>query len=206
VARTRSPDPPEFGQQSVERARNGRTHTVTTQRDPRRRPAPDLMERRFEADAPDPRRVADTTCVLAGPDFVYLAIVLDVRSRRAVGWSVSETMHTDPVLAAPDVALAPRRPRAGLTCPCRHRASHTDATTSGCPLAAPKSNEPRRRRTTLPAPQHCRTPHRRTSRRPQPTTVLEIAASPSPVDALPRNAYGKVLKTALRDRLVSPSD
>jgi putative transposase len=99
------------GLQGVSRRRS---RIVTTRRDPRLRPAPDLVERRFEADAPDQLWVADITYVPAGGDFVYLAIVLDVWSRRVVGWSVGETMHTDLVLAALNMALAQRRPRAGL--------------------------------------------------------------------------------------------
>ena len=56
--------------------------TVTTRREPRARPAPDLVERDFTADAPDRLWVADMTYVPTWAGFVYLAVVLDVFSRR----------------------------------------------------------------------------------------------------------------------------
>ena len=57
----------------------------TTRRDPQARPAPDLVERRFEAEAPDRLWVADITYVPTAAGFLYLAVVLDVFSRRVVG-------------------------------------------------------------------------------------------------------------------------
>ncbi len=57
----------------------------TTRRDTQARPAPDLVERRFEADAPNRLWVSDITYVPTLAGFLYLAIVLDVFSRRVVG-------------------------------------------------------------------------------------------------------------------------
>jgi putative transposase len=50
------------------------------------RPAPDLVERDFSAAAPDHLWVADITYVSTWAGFLYLAVVLDVFSRRIVGW------------------------------------------------------------------------------------------------------------------------
>jgi putative transposase len=63
-----------------------RAFTVTTVRNARERPAPDLVNRRFVADGPDQLWVADMTCVPTWVGFIYLAVVLDAWSRRVVGY------------------------------------------------------------------------------------------------------------------------
>jgi len=83
----------------------------TTQRDPEATPAPDLVNREFEADAPDRLWVVDITFVPTGTGFLYLAIVLDVFSRRIVGWSMASHLRTELVLDALDMALSQRRGR-----------------------------------------------------------------------------------------------
>ena len=83
---------------------------VTTRRDARQRPAPDLVRREFEAHGPNRLWVADMTYVPTWAGFIYLAVVLDVWSRRIVGWSIGERMHTELVLAALNMALQQRRP------------------------------------------------------------------------------------------------
>jgi putative transposase len=87
-----------------------RGFVVTTQRDPRQRPAPDLVNRKFAADGPNQLWVADMTYVATWTGFVYLAVVLDVWSRRVVGWSIGQSMTADLVLAALNMALSQRRP------------------------------------------------------------------------------------------------
>jgi putative transposase len=87
-----------------------RKFAVTTVRDGGRQ-APDLVDRRFTADAPNVLWVADITYVPTWAGFVYLAVVLDVFSRRIVGWSMSTTLHTTVVLDALSMALAMRRPK-----------------------------------------------------------------------------------------------
>jgi putative transposase len=54
--------------------------------------------------------VADMTYVPTWSGFIYLAIVLDVWSRRIVSWAIGEQMTTDLVLAALNMAIAQRRP------------------------------------------------------------------------------------------------
>ena len=61
----------------------------TTRRAVRVRPAPDRVGRRFEAAAPNRLWVADVTYVPTLAGFLYLAVVLDVFSRRVVGWAMA---------------------------------------------------------------------------------------------------------------------
>jgi putative transposase len=74
--------------------------------------ASDLVDRSFEADEPDRLWVADITYIPSWAGFVYLAIVLDVWSRRIVGWSMRTDLKTEGVLDALNMALAQRRPQA----------------------------------------------------------------------------------------------
>jgi len=91
-----------------------RAFTVTTERAKgnRERPAPDLVNRQFVADAPNQLWVADITYVPTWAGFVYLAIVLGAWSRRIVGWQIGETLHTQLVLDALNMALLTRKPEA----------------------------------------------------------------------------------------------
>jgi transposase InsO family protein len=68
----------------------------------------DLVQRRFEADAPNRLWVADFTYVRTLKAFVYVAFVVDVFSRNIVGWWAARTMETDMVLNALEHALAER--------------------------------------------------------------------------------------------------
>ena len=88
-----------------------RGFVVTTHQDSRYPPAPDLVERRFVAEGPNRLWVGDITYVPTWAGFIYLAIVLDVWSRRVVGWAIGEQMTADLVLAALNMAVAQRRPR-----------------------------------------------------------------------------------------------
>lgn len=87
-----------------------RGFVVTTQRDPKHRPAPDLVKRQFIAARANELWVADMTYVPTWAGFLFLAIVLDVWSRRIVGWAIGEQMSSDLVLAALNMAVAQRRP------------------------------------------------------------------------------------------------
>jgi putative transposase len=82
----------------------------TTQRVTSRRPAPDLVQRRFTAEGPDRLWVADITYVPTWSGFLYLAVVLDVWRRRIVGWSMATHLRTELVLEALDMAVSQRRP------------------------------------------------------------------------------------------------
>jgi len=87
-----------------------RSFIVTTRRDQRQRPAPDLVKREFTADGPNQLWVADMTYVPTWAGFIFLAVVLDVWSRRIVGWAIGEQMTADLVLAALNMALQQRKP------------------------------------------------------------------------------------------------
>ena len=83
----------------------------TTVREPSSRPAPDLVDREFEADGPDKLWVADITHIPTRSTPLFLAMVLDVWSRKIVGWATSTRMPSELVIAALDMAVARRRPR-----------------------------------------------------------------------------------------------
>lgn len=83
----------------------------TTRRNDRARPAPDLVQRKFTAARPNQLWVADITYVPTCEGSVYLAVVLDVFSRKVVGWALETTLRTELVLGALEVALARRQPR-----------------------------------------------------------------------------------------------
>ncbi|MGL5005655.1 MAG: IS3 family transposase, partial [Casimicrobium sp.] len=87
-----------------------RSFIVTTERNKKDRPAPDLVKREFVADAPNMLWVADITYVSTWAGFVYLAVVIDVWSRRVVGWQIGEQMTADLVVNALNMALTQRKP------------------------------------------------------------------------------------------------
>jgi len=84
---------------------------VTTRRDDEARPAPDLVERNFTADAPNRLWVGDITYVPTAAGFVYLAVVLDAFSRRVVGWAMANHLRTELVLDALEMAVGQRQSR-----------------------------------------------------------------------------------------------
>jgi putative transposase len=83
----------------------------TTVRDETARPAPDLVQRQIQAAAPNRLWVADITYIATGAGFLFLAVVLDVWSRRVVGWAMAAHLRTELVLDALDMALRRRRPQ-----------------------------------------------------------------------------------------------
>jgi len=88
-----------------------RRFVVTTVSDPAADHALDKVDRQFTAEGPDRLWVADITYVPTWSGFLYLAVVLDVWSRRIVGWAMANHLRTELVLAALDMALAQRRPQ-----------------------------------------------------------------------------------------------
>ena len=79
-------------------------------RDKDARPAPDLVEREFGASAPNQLWVADITYVPTWAGFLYLAVVLDVFSRRIVGWAMDTHLRTELVVDALNMAIGQRQP------------------------------------------------------------------------------------------------
>lgn len=86
-----------------------RGFTITTRQDKRDSPANDLVKRQFKASDPNQLWEADMTYV---PTWTGFSVVIDVWSRRVVGWCMGERMTTDLVLSALNMALAQRKPQA----------------------------------------------------------------------------------------------
>jgi transposase InsO family protein len=76
--------------------------------------APNLLGRDFNTRAPDVVWVTDITYIWTAEGWLYLAAILDLYSRRVVGWAMSEQLTRQLALDALDMALVHRRPSAGL--------------------------------------------------------------------------------------------
>ena len=84
---------------------------VTTKRDKEHRPAPDLVQREFTATGINQLWVADMTYIPTWAGFVYLAVVLDVYSRKVVGWAFGQQQTAALVIQALNMALITRKPQ-----------------------------------------------------------------------------------------------
>ncbi|WP_249351898.1 IS3 family transposase [Nocardiopsis akebiae] len=89
------------GLRGITRGKSPRTTTPAPGPDTR----PDLVERAFTADAPNRLWVADITYIRTFAGWVYAAFVIDVFSRRVVGWQVSKSLRTDLALDALEMAV-----------------------------------------------------------------------------------------------------
>jgi transposase InsO family protein len=76
--------------------------------------APNLLERNFTADAPNESWVGDITYLDTHQGWLYLAVLIDLYSRRVVGWAMSEHIDTALVMSALNMALTRRKPARGL--------------------------------------------------------------------------------------------
>jgi len=76
--------------------------------------APNLLDRNFVADAPNRIWLADITYVETDQGWLYLAAILDLYSRRIVGWAMADHLRADLPLAALRMAISAQRPGAGL--------------------------------------------------------------------------------------------
>jgi putative transposase len=74
------------------------------------RQAPDLVDRQFKAEGPNRLWVADITYIPTWAGFLYLAVVIDVWSRRVVGWAMETHLRTELVLDALHFAVQQRQP------------------------------------------------------------------------------------------------
>lgn len=77
-------------------------------------PAPDLVGRAFVAEQPNEKWCGDITYVKTWDGWAYVATVIDLHSRKIVGYAVGDHMRTELVTAALDMALARRRPPAAV--------------------------------------------------------------------------------------------
>lgn len=76
--------------------------------------APDHVERDFRADAANKVWVSDMTYIATDEGWLYLAVTMDLYSRKIVGWSMAPTMHAKIVIDALKMALEARSPGSGL--------------------------------------------------------------------------------------------
>ena len=87
--------------------------------------APNLLNRDFAADRPNQKWAGDISYVWTREGWLYLAVILDLHSRRVIGWAVSNRMKRDLAIRALNMAIALRRPPKG----CIH---HTDRGSQYC--------------------------------------------------------------------------
>ena len=83
---------------------------ITTVSDPSKVPAPNILDQIFTADAPNQKWVTDITYLPTESGWVYLAAVLDLFSRKVVGWSISESLATPLVSTTLRNAIEARKP------------------------------------------------------------------------------------------------
>jgi transposase InsO family protein len=113
-----------------------RKHWNTTRQDRDAAAAPDLVDRNFCAAEPNTLWVADLTYVNALQGILYLAVVLEVFSRKVVGWQMADRMTTDLVLTAFEMGfVAPRHRHGPADPPQRLRVPNTPP--CGSPNASP---------------------------------------------------------------------
>jgi len=86
----------------------------TTRRNKRAAPAEDLVKRNFAATVMDRVWVADITYVATREGFLYVAFILDVHSRKIIGWAMENHLKTELVVDALQMAVWKRRPAPGL--------------------------------------------------------------------------------------------
>jgi len=92
------------------RAQRRRSFTRTTDSNHAEPIAPNVLERDFTADAPNEKWVADITYVPTDDGWAYMAAVMDLFSRRIVGWAVGDSLQTSLVMEALNNAIETRRP------------------------------------------------------------------------------------------------
>ena len=102
-----------------------RKYKATTDSNHRFNIAPNLLDRNFMADAPNRKWAGDISYIWTREGWLYLAVMIDLHSRRVIGWAVSNRLKRDLAIRALDMAIALRRPSPG----CIH---HTDRGSQYC--------------------------------------------------------------------------
>lgn len=102
-----------------------RKYKVTTDSTHNLNVAPNLLDRDFHADRPNQKWGGDISYIWTQEGWLYLAVTIDLYSRRVIGWAVSNWMKRDLAIRALDMAVALRRPPKG----CIH---HTDRGSQYC--------------------------------------------------------------------------
>ena len=94
------------------RAKQSRRFKTTTKRNKAHPVAPNLLNQEFTADRPDQKWLADITYIRTEEGWLYLAAILDLYSRRIVGWAMSDRMTCDLTKDSLQMALWQRKPSA----------------------------------------------------------------------------------------------
>lgn len=102
-----------------------RKHKVTTDSNHSFNIAPNLLDRKFTASGPNQKWAGDIIYIWTSEGWLYLAVILDLYSRRIIGWAASNRMKRDLVIRALEMAVALRQPPKG----CIH---HTDRGSQYC--------------------------------------------------------------------------
>ncbi len=96
------------------RARHKRRYRVTTKPNPKLPVAPNHLAQQFQASAPNEKWVGDITCIWTREGWLYLAVIMDLYSRRIVGWALASRQDTPLVVAALQMAIGRRQPPASV--------------------------------------------------------------------------------------------
>lgn len=96
------------------RARRKKKRKITTDSQHPYPVAPNLLRRDFQAEAPNEKWLGDITFIPTAEGWLYLAAILDLFSRKIVGWAMDETLESILVERAYQMAVENRRPAAGL--------------------------------------------------------------------------------------------
>lgn len=96
------------------RARNGKSFKYTPTAYATSNVADNILNRNFKASKPDEKWVSDITYIDVDGEWMHLAVILDLFSRQIIGWAVDETMTTELILDAFNMAVARRNVKPGL--------------------------------------------------------------------------------------------
>jgi transposase InsO family protein len=96
------------------RAKHSQRYKITTQSNHTHPVAPNLLARHFEAQRANEKWVSDITYIPTAEGWLYLAGVMDLHSRKIVGWAMRKRMTSELVCSAFRMALLQRQPPAGL--------------------------------------------------------------------------------------------
>lgn len=96
------------------RARGARKFKATTNSNHKLQTAPNLLEQKFEADYPNQKWVSDISYIWTEEGWLYLAVVLELYSRKVIGWAMEERMTASLVCAALEMALWRRKKPKGV--------------------------------------------------------------------------------------------
>jgi len=94
--------------------RQTRRYKVTTGRNRVHTAAPNLLKRDFTADWPDQKWLTDIIYIPTGERWLYLTVILDLYTRRIVGWAMSDRMTSVLTMEALKTAIRQRQPEPGL--------------------------------------------------------------------------------------------